>query len=215
MGYQNKREAQVVADILESVLSAKSESERVAYANELGNNLGVISAYGAQVRMIRQTIRKRLGFTDTQANTAVASLDSFQGQERDLIIYSLTRSTRYKSPEAARVGFLKELRRLNVAFTRCKKQLVIIGDLDYLQSCLYVEKVPEGKVLPCADTDDSTIGPCHIHQCAECKLDCERRFARFFRLLMQHVKDEEAPAGDLFTVESFQNRLKGGKEDES
>ena len=64
----------------------------------------------------------------------VASLDSFQGQERPLILYSLTRSTTYKKSEMGRVGFMKELRRLNVAFTRCQKQLVIVGDMIILHN---------------------------------------------------------------------------------
>jgi superfamily I DNA and/or RNA helicase len=68
-----------------------------------------------------------------------ASLDSFQGQERPIIIYSSTRSTNYKGVDKPRVGFMKELRRLNVAFTRCQKQLVIIGDINYLTSCEYQE----------------------------------------------------------------------------
>ncbi len=211
MGYQNDCEAKLVADVLEAVLASKSEEDQLKYRKELSANLGVISAYGAQVRHIRQTLRDRLQFTEAQAYTAVASLDSFQGQERDLIIYSLTRSTNYKSPEAARVGFLKELRRLNVAFTRCKKQLVIIGDLDYLQQCLYVPADTDRETLPCAGTDDAQIGKLHIDQCADCKLDCERRFARFFRLLMQHATQEENPAGNLYTTEELKTILAGGE----
>ena len=78
-------------------------------------------------------------------------MDSFQGQERPLIIYSCTRSADPKRvpPNRARVGFLKELRRLNVAFTRCQIQLVIIGDYDYLTTCEY-EKLDEetGEPVP-------------------------------------------------------------------
>ena len=209
MGYHNHAEAELVADILAAVLAGKSESERLEYRKSLDKQLGVISAYGAQVRLIRQKLKSRLGFTDSEASTSVASLDSFQGQERDLIIYSLTRSGKTPS-RAARVGFLKELRRLNVAFTRCKKQLVIIGDLDYLQSCRYVKLGEDDcyEDLPCADTQDDVIGNTHINQCAECPLDCERRFSRFFRLLMQHVTKEGAPAGDLFAAEEFKKILK-------
>ena len=128
MGYQNPVEAELVADVLQRVMEGLNEKGQREYLKSLDKNLGVISAYGAQVRCIRQILRNRLGLSNSEANTAVASLDSFQGQERDLIIYSLTRSGK-KNSEQARVGFLKELRRLNVAFTRCKKQLVIIGDL--------------------------------------------------------------------------------------
>ncbi|MBE6917970.1 MAG: hypothetical protein E7470_08750 [Ruminococcaceae bacterium] len=206
MGYQNVVEADMVADILEAVMQSMSEEKQLEYRRELGERLGVISAYGAQVRLIREKLRQRLHFSNEEASTSVASLDSFQGQERDLIIYSLTRSDR-KNPEAARVGFLKELRRLNVAFTRSKMQLVIIGDFTYLQSCLYV-KNPEGEALPCCDTDDTTIEPFHAKQCANCELDCERRFSRFFKLLMQHVTADK-PAGNLLDAVQFRKILKG------
>ena len=208
MGYQNTAEAELVADVLELALQDLDEGGRQEYLRSLDKRLGVISAYGAQVRHIRQTLHKRLGLSNSEAATAVASLDSFQGQERDLIIYSLTRSDRKRS-EQARVGFLKELRRLNVAFTRCKKQLVIIGDLDYLQSCLYVQKELDRETLPCAGTDDAKITQIHIDQCSQCQADCERRFSRFFRLLMQHVKADPA-AGNLISGEAFKKLLKGG-----
>lgn len=131
-GYCNPLEAEVIANIVKKVFGGQQV---------LGNEqVGVISAYGKQVRLIRQKIKeKKIGFTEEQIHSIAASLDSFQGQERPLIIYSSTRSTKYKSPQQARVGFMKELRRLNVAFTRCQKQLVIIGDFDYLTSCEYEE----------------------------------------------------------------------------
>lgn len=65
----------------------------------------------------------------------IATLDSFQGQERDLIIYSSTRSNKHNS-----IGFLNELRRLNVALSRCKHQLVFIGDFSFLTSCVDKDK---------------------------------------------------------------------------
>ena len=82
-----------------------SKKEQAEYLGKLGDKLGVISAYGAQVRHIRQVLCRRLHISAAEAATAVASLDSFQGQERDLIIYSLTRSDRKRSTQA-RVGFL-------------------------------------------------------------------------------------------------------------
>jgi hypothetical protein len=207
MGYQNPTEAALVADVLEAMLRRMSKQEQAEYLSALGDKLGVISAYGAQVRHIRQVLCRRLRISAAEAATAVASLDSFQGQERDLIIYSLTRSDRKRSTQA-RVGFLKELRRLNVAFTRCKKQLVIIGDLDYLQSCLYLPEGTDAAALPCAQTADDRISQQHIDQCADCTVDCERRFSRFFRLLMQHVKSKE-PAGDLIPGEKLDAVLRG------
>ena len=209
MGYQNLAEAELVADVLETVLKGLDEAEQQKYLRSLDERLGVISAYGAQVRYIRQVLSRRLGLSKNEAATAVASLDSFQGQERDLIIYSLTRSSK-KHSELARVGFLKELRRLNVAFTRCKKQLVIIGDMDYLLSCMYVQKDMNREQLSCYGTTDEWINQTHIDQCAECTADCERRFSRFFRLLMQHAQ-AEPPAGNLIPAERFKVFVKGAE----
>ena len=135
----------------------------------------------------------------------VASLDSFQGQERPLILYSLTRSTIYKSPQMGRIGFMKELRRLNVAFTRCQKQLVIVGDINYLSQCMNMEKVmEEDSEWPCAGQKESEIITQEIiNQCAECPAICERKFARFMRLLMQHVNEG---AGNNLKSEEYYRR---------
>lgn len=145
-GYCNPLEAKLIADIVAKLYKTVPD-----FNSEM---IGVISAYGKQVRLIRSEIRKKLRkeqikITDAQIFSIAASLDSFQGQERPLIIYSSTRSSRRKPENKARVGFMKELRRLNVAFTRCQKQLVIIGDLDYLTSCKYEELDPEtGEPVP-------------------------------------------------------------------
>ena len=145
-GYCNPLEAKLIADVVAKLYKTVPD-----FNSEM---IGVISAYGKQVRLIRSEIRKKLRkeqikITDAQIFSIAASLDSFQGQERPLIIYSSTRSSRRKPENKARVGFMKELRRLNVAFTRCQKQLVIIGDLDYLTSCKYEELDPEtGEPVP-------------------------------------------------------------------
>ena len=62
-------------------------------------------------------------------NVKIDTIDSFQGQERDLIIISLVRSN-----ENAEIGFLKDYRRLNVALTRARKKLIVIGDSATLAS---------------------------------------------------------------------------------
>ena len=103
------------------------------------------------------------------------------------------------------VGFMKELRRLNVAFTRCQKQLVIVGDIDYLTQCMNMEALKdEGTEWPCAHQEETEIiDNDTINQCAECPAICERKFARFMRLLMQHV---DAGAGNSFQSEDFFRR---------
>lgn len=86
-----------------------------------GIDIGIISPYAEQVRHIRGKIAddEVLKTLDIEVN----SIDGFQGQEKDLIIISLTRSN-----EMGIIGFLSDYRRLNVAMTRAKKKLIIIGD---------------------------------------------------------------------------------------
>ena len=206
MGYQNLYEAELIANMVADIVESQQEKAKGEYLEKIEDNIGIISAYGAQVRLIRERLgKKKLGIKESQIRSMVASLDSFQGQERPLILYSLTRSTTYKKPEMGRVGFMKELRRLNVAFTRCQKQLVIVGDIDYLTQCMNMEALKdEGTEWPCAHQEETEIiDNDTINQCAECPAICERKFARFMRLLMQHV---DAGAGNSFQSEDFFRR---------
>ena len=77
--------------------------------------VGVISPYAAQVKAFREEI-------DHQ-NVAIQTVDGFQGQERDVIYISLVRSN-----NEGVIGFLKDYRRMNVAMTRAKRKLVVVGD---------------------------------------------------------------------------------------
>ncbi|EIV93522.1 DEAD/DEAH box helicase [Frankia sp. QA3] len=83
----------------------------------------VIVPYQHQVRLLRRTLVQQLGGPGA-IDDNVGTVDSFQGNERDLIIYGFTRSNHNGT-----VGFLSELRRLNVAMTRTRRQLVLVGDL--------------------------------------------------------------------------------------
>ncbi|MFK7756899.1 MAG: AAA domain-containing protein [Flavobacteriales bacterium] len=80
-----------------------------------GMSLGIISPYRGQVNYLKEVLSER----DSDINT----IDAFQGQERDIIIVSLVRSN-----EDGTIGFLKDYRRMNVAMTRAKKRLILIGD---------------------------------------------------------------------------------------
>ena len=86
-----------------------------------GISIGIISPYAEHVRYARTKVEadEELRALDITIN----SIDGFQGQEKDLIIISLTRSN-----DMGIIGFLSDYRRLNVAMTRAKKKLVIIGD---------------------------------------------------------------------------------------
>jgi superfamily I DNA and/or RNA helicase len=87
-----------------------------------GLSIGIISPYKAQVKFIRQQIEEddALRSLDIEVNT----VDGFQGQEKEVIYLSLVRSN-----DRGEIGFLKDYRRLNVAMTRAKMKLVIIGDM--------------------------------------------------------------------------------------
>ena len=104
-------------------------------------NVGIISAYKDQVNRIRKEIKHTVG--EEYVGEMVATLDSYQGQERDLIFYSFTKSSD-KAPSMNRIGFLNELRRLNVAMSRCKKMLVMIGDMEFLAGCMHQNQDEDG-----------------------------------------------------------------------
>ncbi|MGI9148749.1 MAG: AAA domain-containing protein [Chloroflexota bacterium] len=118
-GVLNRCEALLLAEI-----AARLPPEYLA-----GEGLGVIAPYAAQVAAARQALADALGLParDPWLVDNVATVDGFQGQERDVILVSLTRSNADGS-----VGFLTDLKRLNVTLSRARKQLVIIGDLSTL-----------------------------------------------------------------------------------
>lgn len=140
-GASNPLEAELVARIVGCMTDPRDPN-----ALDCGK-FGVISPYKAQVEQMRNAIRKRVpALSREQIHEMVASLDSFQGQERKIIIYSCTRSND-RPPRAARIGFLKELRRLNVALSRPKEQLIFIGDIEFLSGCENGEGVGSERVF--------------------------------------------------------------------
>ena len=86
-------------------------------------DVGIISPYRAQVQLLRRMLRKSAYFKPLKQLISVNTVDGFQGQERDIIVISLVRSN-----EAGQIGFLRDLRRMNVAITRARMKLFILGD---------------------------------------------------------------------------------------
>ncbi|WP_259067783.1 AAA domain-containing protein [Mucilaginibacter sp. X4EP1] len=80
-------------------------------------SIAVISPYREQIRLLKEL------FPHNDPQLSVNTIDSFQGQERDMVVISMTRSN-----NEGTIGFLADIRRMNVAMTRAKKKLVIIGD---------------------------------------------------------------------------------------
>ena len=96
---------------------------RTSFTLENFPSIGIISPYRKQVHTLQQYAQEHLGLQDYMAYIQINTIDSFQGQEKDLILISLARSN-----DRQEIGFLAEERRMNVAITRAKKQLIIIGD---------------------------------------------------------------------------------------
>ena len=85
--------------------------------------VGLISPYKAQVETLRTLLAQQPPLAEYAAHFTVQTIDGFQGQERDVVYISLVRSN-----EKGEIGFLQDLRRMNVALTRARKKLVVIGD---------------------------------------------------------------------------------------
>lgn len=118
-GRINKEEAALTMQTLKDYLK-KIGKERVL---EDHIDVGVISPYRAQVQYLRSLIRRDATLKPVRRLITVNTVDGFQGQERDIIIISLVRSN-----DTGEIGFLRDLRRMNVAITRARMKLIIIGN---------------------------------------------------------------------------------------
>lgn len=115
----NKKEAELLIEQLRSYIN-KISKERVL---DESIDFGLISPYKAQVQYLRHLLKADSFFRPLRKLIAVHTVDGFQGQERDVVMISLVRAN-----EEGRIGFLGDLRRMNVAMTRARMKLVIIGD---------------------------------------------------------------------------------------
>lgn len=86
-------------------------------------SIAVISPYKEQIRLLQEQLLNHPDLAKYQSHIAVNTIDSFQGQERDVVYLSMTRSN-----TDGEIGFLADTRRMNVAMTRARKKLVVIGD---------------------------------------------------------------------------------------
>lgn len=118
-GRINKAEADLLLDTLQQYI-ARIGGHRVI---EESIDFGIISPYKAQVQYIRGKIKSSAALRPYRRLMTVNTVDGFQGQERDVIFISLVRAN-----EAGQIGFLSDLRRMNVAITRARMKLVILGD---------------------------------------------------------------------------------------
>ncbi|MBQ9357795.1 MAG: AAA family ATPase [Prevotella sp.] len=108
-----------------TLLSLQAYFELIGRERILNERLdvGIISPYRAQVQLLRQLLRKSEFFKPFRRAITVNTVDGFQGQERDIIVISLVRSN-----DEGQIGFLRDLRRMNVAITRARMKVIILGD---------------------------------------------------------------------------------------
>ncbi|WP_412468628.1 AAA domain-containing protein [Pedobacter sp. KLB.chiD] len=100
-------------------------------------SIAIVSPYKQQVQLLNTLVQENELLTPYHHKIAVNTIDSFQGQERDVVYISLTRSN-----DDGSIGFLSDTRRMNVAMTRARKKLVVIGDSATLsKSDFYAELI--------------------------------------------------------------------------
>ncbi len=118
-GRINRQEAELTLQTLQQYV------EKIGLHRFIDERLdvAVISPYRLQAQYIRSLIKKNDVLRPIRCTITVNTVDGFQGQERDIVLISLVRSN-----EHGQIGFLNDLRRMNVAMTRARMKLIIIGD---------------------------------------------------------------------------------------
>ncbi len=120
--HSNEYEAEICEKIFTEIVKQTGQTDNVA----------IIAGLNSQVELLRERIDAKYG--QAVAKHVVHTVDSYQGQECNTVIFSFTRSSS-RLETSVRIGFLSELRRLNVAMSRCKRCLVLVGDMDFLTQC--------------------------------------------------------------------------------
>ena len=133
-GRINRAEAELTLLTLQQYLE-KIGKQRIL---EESIDVGIISPYRAQVQLLRKELRKREFFRPYRHLLTVNTVDGFQGQERDIILISLVRSN-----DGGDIGFLRDLRRMNVAITRARMKLIILGSSETMTSHPFYKKLYE------------------------------------------------------------------------
>ena len=133
-GRINRDEAALTLTTLESYFT-KIGKTRVLDENI---DVGIISPYRAQVQYLRRLVQKSEFFKPFRRLISVNTVDGFQGQERDVILISLVRAN-----DDGQIGFLSDLRRMNVAITRARMKLIILGDVSTMTRHPFYRKLYE------------------------------------------------------------------------
>ena len=99
-------------------------------------DFGLISPYKAQVQYMRRLVKSRVSLRPLRGLLTIDTIDGFQGQERDVVFISLVRSN-----DDGKIGFLSDLRRMNVAITRARMKVVVIGNAATLSRHAFYRKL--------------------------------------------------------------------------
>ncbi|PUE42597.1 AAA domain-containing protein [Limnohabitans sp. Bal53] len=121
----NPDEAHLLLARLAQLLAQLSEPGEPTDPGQRPLTIGVIAPYRAQINYLKDAIEDNAVLNDLllQRRLSVGTVDSFQGQERDIIAITLTRS----NPQGE-IGFLSDIRRMNVGMTRARRKLLLVGD---------------------------------------------------------------------------------------
>ena len=133
-GRINKAEAELTLLALENYFN-KIGKERVL---DERIDVGIISPYRTQVQYLRRQIKQKEFFKPYRSLISVNTVDGFQGQERDVVMISLVRAN-----DEGQIGFLRDLRRMNVAITRARMKIIILGDASTMTRHPFYKKLYE------------------------------------------------------------------------
>jgi Superfamily I DNA and RNA helicases and helicase subunits len=127
-GYEEKIERSAVSNPEEASLLFRHLTRLVAelegyFQPAIFPTIAIISPYRQQVDVLKEQFENTASLHPWASHISINTIDSFQGQERDIVYISLTRSNADN-----KIGFLSEIRRMNVAMTRARKKLVVMGD---------------------------------------------------------------------------------------
>jgi ATP-dependent RNA/DNA helicase IGHMBP2 len=127
-GYEERSEHTSISNPEEAALLFKHLEQSVStlqthYAADKFPSIAVISPYRQQIEVLKEQFVNTPALLLYRDRISINTIDSFQGQERDVVYISMTRSNADNN-----IGFLSDIRRMNVAMTRAKKKLVVIGD---------------------------------------------------------------------------------------
>lgn len=163
------------ADVCGSIVSCLAQSGRLN-----AGEIGMISAYEGQAELIKKEAGKYL--PAAEANAVAGTPGRFKEKKKDLIVFSFTNSSR-KNASMSRIGVLNELRILNTVMSRCKKTLVLVGDMKFLSECQFAETDEEGN---------------------EIYKNSEKEFSHFMCKLL---KDVQNGRGELLDYNTFKERI--------